>query len=90
MKDFLGAKSVLNGFNCLQRQRDFYFYSSSILIIYEGDAERAEDAKIATRLVDFAHTFPSDGKKDTNFLAGLRAIIKALTSVLHTARVDDL
>ena len=74
----------------VQKQREFFFYSSSILIIYEGDAERAEDAKIAIRLVDFAHTFKSDGKMDTNFLAGLRAIIKALSSVLHTARVEDL
>ena len=74
----------------LQVQREFYFYSSSVLLIYEGDAETAEDANIAIRLVDFAHTFPSEGKKDTNFIAGLRAIIKALTAVLHCKGVEDI
>ena len=73
----------------LQKQRDFFFYSSSVLIIFEGDAETAEDARVAIRLVDFAHTFPSDGKKDTNFIAGLRALIKALTAVIRFDRPQD-
>lgn len=66
----------------MQVQRDFQFYSSSVLIIYEGDAESAEEANVAVRLVDFAHTFRSKGQKDPNFIAGLRAVIKALKNAL--------
>ena len=65
-----------------QVQRDFQFYSSSVLIIYEGDAESAAEANVAIRLVDFAHTFASRGQKDPNFIAGLRAVIKALKNVM--------
>ena len=74
----------------LQEQREFLFYSSSVLLIYEGSAETAEDANVSIRLVDFAHTFPSEGKKDTNFIAGLRAIIKALTAVMRCDSEDEL
>lgn len=65
-----------------QTQREFFFYSSSVLIIYEGDAETAEEARVTIKLVDFAHTFPSDGRKDTNFVAGITALIDGLTNVL--------
>lgn len=61
-----------------------------MLLIYEGDAETAEEANVSVRLVDFAHTFPSNGKKDTNFLAGLRAIINALTAVVDLPGARDV
>lgn len=73
----------------MQEQREFLFYSSSVLLIYEGDAETREEANVSIRLVDFAHTFSSEGKKDTNFIAGLRAVIKALTAVLGCNAGDD-
>ena len=65
----------------LQVQQDFCFYSSSVLIIYEGDAETAEEANVSVRLVDFAHTFPSGGQRDTNFLKGLSALMSTLSAV---------
>lgn len=73
----------------MQEQREFLFYSSSVLLIYEGDAETMEEANVSIRLVDFAHTFSSEGKKDTNFIAGLRAVIKALTAVMTCKGTDD-
>ncbi|KAK9822491.1 hypothetical protein WJX81_002556 [Elliptochloris bilobata] len=73
-----------------QEQREFYFYSSSVLLIYEGDVADAADARLSVRLVDFAHTFASDGKKDANFLAGLRALIKALQGVVRMDFHDSL
>jgi len=45
-------------------QREFHFYSASILILYEGDAEEAENANVRVRLVDFAHTFKVGGIED--------------------------
>ena len=73
-----------------QSQREFFFYSSSVLIIYEGDAETAEEARVTIKLVDFAHTFPSDGRKDTNFVAGITALIDGLTNVLTLDHHDCL
>ena len=75
---------------CAQEQREFYFYSSSVLLIYEGDVSDAADAQLSVRLVDFAHTFASDGKKDANFLAGLRALIKALQGVVRMDYHENL
>ena len=64
-----------------QVQQEFCFYSSSVLIVYEGDAETAEEANVSVRLVDFAHTFPSGGQRDTNFMKGLSALMGALSVV---------
>ena len=59
-------------------QRDFLFYSASVLLIYEGTAAAAEEAKVSVRLIDFAHTFPSSGVKDENCLHGVGALRAAL------------
>ncbi len=73
-----------------QMQRDFQFYSSSVLMIYEGDAASAADANVSIRLVDFAHSFPSQGAKDLNFLRGLLALTSTLSSVLCLDHHDCL
>lgn len=67
----------------LQVQREFFFYSSSILIIYEGDAADPAHSRVSIKLVDFAHTWQHrDGQRDENFISGLRAVIDALTNVM--------
>ncbi|KAL4424338.1 hypothetical protein ABPG75_001639 [Micractinium tetrahymenae] len=105
-------------------QRDFHFYSSSVLVLYEGGAASPEGAKVRVRLVDFAHTFfqgealsrsasASDGgaapaperpagsgnaadlgrqrrRRDTNFLAGLRALLARLRVVVHAQLQAEL
>lgn len=70
------------------RQKEYFFYSSSVLIMYEGAAECAEEADVAIRLVDFAHTFPSEGRRDTNFIAGLSSLIDRLDGVMRTDAMD--
>jgi len=65
----------------MQRQQEFCFYSSSVLIIYEGDAETADEANVSVRFVDFAHTFPSGGQRDSNFIKGLSALSSTLSVV---------
>uniref|UniRef100_A0A383WJ42 Inositol polyphosphate multikinase n=1 Tax=Tetradesmus obliquus TaxID=3088 RepID=A0A383WJ42_TETOB len=37
----------------------WHMYSSSLLVVYEGSAATAAEARLATRLIDFAHTFPT-------------------------------
>lgn len=66
-----------------RHQREFHFYSSSVLILYEGDAACVEDSNVRVRLVDFAHTFTSDGKRDENFLGGLASLICWLEDVVR-------
>jgi 1D-myo-inositol-tetrakisphosphate 5-kinase/inositol-polyphosphate multikinase len=63
-------------------QREFSFYSSSVLLLYEGDAQGPRGADVRVRLVDFAHTFHDEGAvRDDNFLAGLRSLVARLTGV---------
>lgn len=71
-----------------QTQRLFKFYSSSILMIYEGDTTKnAEDLKTQIYLVDFAHTFPTEGVPDRNFRDGLNSLMDWLLDVC--TNVDD-
>lgn len=43
------------------------------------------------RLVDFAHTFQAEGGgRDTNFLAGLRALLARLRAVVHAQLQEEL
>lgn len=86
-----GAIAQLAGLaDWFAHQREFCFYSSSVLIIYEGAASSADAAAVSIRLVDFAHTFPSNGQPDENFTAGARALLQALTAVLSMDAHDCL
>jgi hypothetical protein len=63
-----------------------------VLLLYEGDARSGEDARVRVRLVDFAHTFydAHSGGRDTNFLAGLRALLARLRAVVSATLAQDL
>ena len=66
----------------MQVQSDFCFYSTSALLLYEGEAAGAEGTSASVRLVDFAHTFTGCGRQDTNCLHGILALMHALSSVV--------
>ena len=74
----------------VQVQQEFCFYSSSVLIMYEGDAETAEEANVSVRFVDFAHTFPSGGQRDGNFIQGLSALTSMLLAVACSGQYRGL
>ena len=74
----------------VQVQQEFCFYSSSVLIIYEGDVETAEEANVSVRFVDFAHTFPSGGQRDGNFIRGLSALMNALSAMACSGQFRGL
>ncbi|KAL6058532.1 Guanylyl cyclase-activating protein 1 [Balamuthia mandrillaris] len=63
-----------------EHQKDFHFYSSSVLLIYDGKADRSSTQHLDVRLVDFAHTFPAK-TKDENYLAGLKILIGLLEEI---------
>jgi len=46
-----------------QTQREFFFYSSSVLIIYEGDAETAEEARVTSNWLTLHTPFRQMGAK---------------------------
>ena len=47
--------------------------------------------QVRVRMVDFAHTFASErGARDTNFLAGLRALLARLRALVHAQLAADL
>ena len=66
-----------------KQQSSYVFYSSSILIMFEGSSARGTDPSVSIRLVDFAHTYSSDAGSalesgapaDTNFIGGLEAFL---------------
>lgn len=50
------------------------------------------DVAVKVRLVDFAHTFrrAGGGRRDANFLAGLRAVIARLAAVARLEAAEQL
>lgn len=62
-------------------QSMFNFYSSSILLIYNGEAECEDNLKVQVKLIDFAHAYPTNATKDSNFSDGLTSFINWLESV---------
>eukprot|EP01028_Stygiella_incarcerata_P012509 TRINITY_DN778_c0_g1_i1.p2 TRINITY_DN778_c0_g1~~TRINITY_DN778_c0_g1_i1.p2 ORF type:complete len:131 (-),score=45.38 TRINITY_DN778_c0_g1_i1:96-488(-) len=70
-------------------QKSLRFYSSSILLIYEGD-ETEESSEILglphcdLRMVDFANVYDyNDGEVDSGYIIGLRSTIRILQDILR-------
>lgn len=64
-------------------QREFAFYSSSLLIIYEGDKGQSSLEPVAdVRMIDFTHVFET-AEPDENYIFGLEMLIKSLSSLLE-------
>jgi hypothetical protein len=61
-------------------QKEFCFFGSSLLFIYEGDENRVP--KVDIRLIDFAHAESSNGSIDEGFLVGLENICNALEKII--------
>eukprot|EP00210_Caulerpa_lentillifera_P006436 g6148.t1 len=72
--------------NWFQNQGMFKFYSSSVLVTYDGDAECVEDLNVQIKLVDFAHTYPTEGTKDRNFQDGLISFMQWLEEVVDETK----
>ncbi|KAI8467791.1 MAG: hypothetical protein J3K34DRAFT_523417 [Monoraphidium minutum] len=76
----------------LEAPAAYHMFSSSVLLLYEGAAQQPCEARVAVRLVDFAHAFPAaiaGGGPDANFRGGLLGLIAALeAAVLDEGRVS--
>lgn len=72
-------------YKAFESQRKYKIYGSSLLMAYDADAIKSlEDGKIDkielenyvnVKLIDFAHVFPAEGERDTNFLRGLANLL---------------
>ncbi|GIL44011.1 hypothetical protein Vafri_1594 [Volvox africanus] len=82
---YCGPKGAVAQIHALKKwfetQQSLLFFAASVLIVYEGAATRAEDVNVAIRFIDFAHTFPSKGKRDDNVLAGITKLAEMLQHV---------
>ncbi|XP_063933685.1 inositol polyphosphate multikinase-like [Zophobas morio] len=67
-----------------KRQHLYRFYSSSILIIYEGDACSESAEKVEVRLIDFSHVCAIQEKDgiDEGYLYGLNKLLSILFNVV--------
>lgn len=70
----------------LLSQNHFYFYSSSLLLVYEGALDDVAPARVDVRMIDFAHTVLSKGNRDDGYLLGINYLIRILTNVLSNER----
>lgn len=67
----------------LDCQRHFFFYSSSLLLVYEGALEDVAVPRVDVRMIDFAHTVRSKGRRDDGYVLGIDYLIKILTTILE-------
>lgn len=83
--DLAVAREVLESLGELKRwfeeQTMWHFYSTSVLVMYEGE-------EVRVKLVDFAHVVDGDGVIDHNFLGGLCSLIKFVKEVVEEGTTD--
>lgn len=70
----------------LLSQNHFYFYSSSLLLVYEGAPNDVAPSRFDVRMIDFAHTVLSNGNRDDGYLLGISYLICILKSILSNER----
>jgi len=77
---FLQILEKINAY--FQKQKKSRFYSSSLLLIYDGKSKKGEAAKVCLKIIDFAHVHPiKDGGRDEGYVVGLKNLIVLLKSL---------
>ncbi|KRX91590.1 Inositol polyphosphate multikinase, partial [Trichinella pseudospiralis] len=74
-----------------ERQQLFAFYSSSILLAYEGETSSTSiiAKKPSVHMIDFTHVYDTD-KHDENYIFGLKNFIFHLENYLSDVKSDQL
>lgn len=74
----------------MEQQTQFSFYSTSLLIVYEGDFVTGQVPRVDVRMIDFAHTKQLNGTRpDDGYMFGLRYLIGVLERVLDVSGATD-
>jgi len=65
-----------------KEQNHYRFYSTSLLLIYEGDL-LAKEKEVDIRMIDFAHTFGLEEgeEQDDGYLFGLKNFIQLMENI---------
>jgi len=65
-----------------QEQNHYRFYSTSLLLIYEGNIDE-KDKEVDIRMIDFAHTFELEEgiKQDDGYLFGLKNFVQLMENI---------
>jgi len=67
----------------------YRFYSSSLLLLYEGDISSHSEGLCDLKMIDFAHTFPFEkgDPEDDGYIFGLKSFLNILEQIatLHSA-----
>lgn len=64
---------------CFEQQTAYHFYSSSLLMIYDGHEGEGARSKAMLKVVDFAHVrSDTAGARDEGFLFGLKSLRQKL------------
>mmetsp|Transcript_22578 Transcript_22578/g.56654 ORF Transcript_22578/g.56654 Transcript_22578/m.56654 type:complete len:364 (-) Transcript_22578:139-1230(-) len=76
LKSFLAKMEEMLSLFASQKP-DVRMYSTSLLFVYDGCSDG--HTKVDVRVIDFDHTFPSDGKPDdSGFMLGMQSIVSVL------------
>ena len=64
------------------------FYSTSLLLLYEGAANKDSSDDVDLRMIDFAHTFlkTDDEENDDGYVFGLTNLVKLLEEIDNESR----
>ncbi|CAN8064523.1 unnamed protein product [Agarophyton chilense] len=85
--DALSAQHTLNALRHIcqnfRAQKRFFFYSSSLLVIYEGAKSAQHYPRVDVRMIDFSHTVHSNGAPDIGYLHGLEYMLHLLSEALR-------
>lgn len=84
-----GSEGIINQLielKCWFKTQNYYqFYSSSVLLIYEGNSTSCGcvgNLNPSVKLVDFAHVLSDQGSFDKNFYQGLDSLISILSEIV--------
>lgn len=76
----------------MTKQRQFKFYSSSLLLVYEGAPREEVPCHAEVRMIDFAHTQwvkGEDDKIDDGYLLGIDSLIEIMKTLLKPIPDDN-
>ena len=69
--------------NRMAEQRHFKFYSSSVLLIYEGAHTDEAPVRADIRMIDFAHTQWNEHQGDQGYLMGIDTLLRLLSEIVE-------
>lgn len=79
-------------FDKVRQQKHFKFYSSSLLLVYEGASRDLAPCNADVRMIDFAHTQWKDTETepDLGYVLGIENLIRILKQVVAENKHDDV